>query len=208
MEVLQNIHAIVAVAVLVLLDIVAVIKAVSVIVKKARDVQEASEEEKAAAKEAIKGNLLKIIISLVTDAEKELGGGTGRLKSSKVAGWIYDKIPDELKPLFSADEIQDMIDDAVKIAQEIWDKNSKAREYIESGAAVAQVLNATFEGSPAPGVDYEQIAGGLAEAIQNAFQSPQSAGTVQEVKEPTPGQDAAERPPDADTEAENAAPIE
>ena len=109
MEIMQHIHTIVAAVVLVLADIAAVVAAVNVIVKRAQAIKNASAEEKAEAKEAVKANLKQIIFSLVTDAEKELGGGTGKLKSAKVAAWVYDKIPDDLKPLFSADDIQAMI---------------------------------------------------------------------------------------------------
>lgn len=204
MEVLQNIHAIVAVAVIVLLDIAAVVKAVSVIVQRTKSVQQATEEEKAAAKENIKANLWQIIFGLVTDAEKDLGSGTGKLKSAKVAGWIYDKIPDELKPLFTAEEIQDMIDSALREAQEYWNKNSKAREYIESGTGFSQVINATLEGSPAAGVPLEQ----LMEAVAGATEAALGAFKPQDVKTPAGDQSGAERPPDAATEAETEGPTE
>lgn len=143
MGILQNIHIIIAAAVLVLADIAAIIKAVDVIVKRAKSIKSTTEEEKAAAKETVKENLKQIIFSLVTDAEKELGGGTGKLKSAKVAAWVYDKIPDELKPLFSADDMQDMIDTVLKEAQEYWNKNSKAREYIDGVSP--SVLTAELE---------------------------------------------------------------
>ena len=169
MEFMQNLHTIFAAAVLVLADIAVIAKAVDAIVKRANAAKNATAEEKAAAKEAVKANLKQIIFALVTDAEKELGGGTGKLKSAKVAAWVYDKIPDELKPLFSEDDIQGMIDTVLKEAQEYWNKNSKAREYIESGATV---LTAEIDAiSPAAGVDVDE----LAKAIAKAAELPQNS---------------------------------
>ena len=181
MEIMQNIHIIVAVAVLVLADVAAIIKAVDVIVKRAQQLKNATEEEKAAAKEAVKANLKQIIFSLVTDAEKELGGGTGKLKSAKVAAWVYDKIPDELKPLFSAEDIQDMIDTVLREAQEYWNKNSKAREYIDSGTPA--LLTAEIETTaPAMGVGVDEfvkaVGDRIGEAIVKAAEAPQDDETA------------------------------
>lgn len=177
MEIMQNIHVIIAAVVLVLADVAAIIKAVDVIVKRAQQLKNATEEEKEAAKEAVKANLKQIIFSMVTDAEKELGGGTGKLKSAKVAAWVYDKIPDELKPLFTAEDIQDMIDTVLREAQEYWNKNSKAREYIDSGTA--SILTAEIEATaPAAGVAVDEIVKAvgdrIGEAIVKAAELPQN----------------------------------
>ena len=76
-----------------------------------------SEEKLQAAKAAIIENLQQLILGWVTDAEHDLGGGTGKLKASKVAALIYKYIPDDLKPLFTPQEIQDMIDTALEDAK-------------------------------------------------------------------------------------------
>ena len=150
MEFMQTVHTIVAVAVIVLLDVAAVVKAVSVIVQRVKATQQEAQEHAAAEEQAIKKVgltkiLRQIVFGLVADAEKELGAGTGKLKSAKVAGWLYDKIPDELKTVFSAEDIQDMIDSVLREAQEYWNKNAKAREYIESGAAPQQPVQEAAE---------------------------------------------------------------
>lgn len=203
MEIMQHIHTIVAAVVLVLADIAAVVAAVNVIVKRAQAIKNASAEEKAEAKEAVKANLKQIIFSLVTDAEKELGGGTGKLKSAKVAAWVYDKIPDELKPLFSADDIQDMIDTVLREAQEYWNKNAKAREYIDSGTPA--LLTAEIEGQAAPGVDVDEIVKAvgdrIGEAIVKATETPQGAAKAAEDNFPAPGQIVAESGQESPTEA-------
>ena len=203
MEIMQHIHTIVAAVVLVLADIAAVVAAVNVIVKRAQAIKNASAEEKAEAKEAVKANLKQIIFSLVTDAEKELGGGTGKLKSAKVAAWVYDKIPDDLKPLFSADDIQAMIDTVLREAQEYWNKNAKAREYIDSGTPT--LLTAEIEGQALPGVDVDEIVKAvgdrIGEAIVKATETPQDATKAAEDNFPAPGQIVAESSEESPTEA-------
>ena len=204
MEIMQHIHTIVAAVVLVLADIAAVVAAVNVIVKRAQAIKNASAEEKAQAKEAIKENLKQIIFSLVTEAEKELGGGTGKLKSAKVAAWVYDKIPDNLKPLFSAEEIQGMIDTGLEKAKEYWSKNSKAREYIESGTLPLLVgeIEAT---APAAGVDVEEfvkaVGQHIGEAIVKATETSQDAEKAADDNFPAGGQIVAAAGEESPTEA-------
>lgn len=205
MEIINHIHIIIAAVVLILADIAAIYKAVDVIIKRAKSIKEASAEEKAEAKEAVKENLLQIIVGLVTEAEKELGGGTGKLKSAKVAGWIYDKIPDEIKPLFTAEEIQDMIDKGLEKAKEYWNNNVKAREYIESGTPALLVgeIEAT---APAAGVDVDEIVKAvgdrIGEAIVRATETPQGDGKPPDGKTPAPGEIVATAAQDGPTEAE------
>lgn len=137
MNVIQSIFSIAAVFAVIILNTVAVVKSVATIVKNLQEAKSATEEEKQAAKNAIIKNLQQVIFGWVTDAEKDLGGGTGKLKASKVAAMIYQYIPDDLKPLFTPQEIQGMIDTALTAAKKYWEDNGKAREYIESGAQTA-----------------------------------------------------------------------
>lgn len=200
MEFIQSIQGIIVVSLFVIFDLFVVVKAVMVVIAKVKALQSATEEEQQTAKESVIENLQQIIFGLVTDAEKELGAGTGKLKSAKVAGWIYDKIPDTLKTLFTADEIQEMIDTVLEEAQEYWSKNSNAAAYISSGTGALPVA----ELEVASGVDMETLAGTLADAFAEAFktaaEAPQDA---QMAEEPAPTENepaaAAERP----TEAEN-----
>lgn len=203
MEFFQSIQGIVTASILIIIDLFAIVKAVTAIIAKVKALQSATEEEQQAAKESVIENLQQIIFGLVTDAEKELGAGTGKLKSAKVAGWIYDKIPDTLKTLFTADEIQEMINTVLEEAQEYWSKNSNAAAYISSGTGALPVA----ELEAAPGVDMETLAGTLADAFAEAFktavEAPQDVQMAGGDKEPTPTENepaaAAERP----TEAEN-----
>lgn len=178
MNIIQNIYSIVAVGALIILNLVAIAKGVAAIVKSIQDAKSATEEEKQAAKDAIIKNLQQVIFGWVTDAEKDLGGGTGKLKASKVAAMIYQYIPDELKPLFTPQEIQDMIDTALAAAKEYWEKNGKAKEYIESGATA--MLTAEVDAvKAADGIPVEEVVkavgAGVSEAIKTAMEAAKEA---------------------------------
>ena len=178
MNIIQNIYSIVAVGALIILNLVAIAKGVAAIVKSIRDAKSATEEEKQAAKDAIIKNLQQVIFGWVTDAEKDLGGGTGKLKASKVAAMIYQYIPDELKPMFTPQEIQDMIDTALAAAKEYWEKNGKAKEYIESGATAMLTAEADTV-KAADGIPVEEVVkavgAGVSEAIKTAMEAAKEA---------------------------------
>lgn len=178
MNIIQDIQSIIAVVALILLNLVAIARGVKVIVKRIQDVKDATAEEKKTAKDAIIKNLQQIILGWVTDAERDLGGGTGKLKASKVAAMIYEYIPDNLKPLFTPQEIQDMIDTVLTDAKKYWEKNGKAREYIESGAQ--SMLTAEISTvNVADGFPSEEVAkavgAGVRAAIKTAVEAAQGA---------------------------------
>lgn len=178
MNIIQNIYSIIAVGALIILNLVAIAKGVAAIVKSIQDAKSATEEEKQAAKDAIIKNLQQVIFGWVTDAEKDLGGGTGKLKASKVAAMIYQYIPDDLKPMFTPEEIQDMIDTALAAAKEYWEKNGKAKEYIESGATA--MLTAEVDAvRAADGIPVEEVVkavgAGVSEAIKTAMEAAKEA---------------------------------
>ena len=180
MNIIQNIYSIIAVGALIILNAVAIAKGVTTIVKSVRDAKSATEEEKQAAKDAIIKNLQQVIFGWVTDAEKDLGGGTGKLKASKVAAMIYQYIPDDLKPMFTPEEIQGMIDTALAAAKEYWEKNGKAKEYIESGATV--MLTAEVDAAKAAdGIPVEEVVkavgAGVSEAIKTAMEAAKATDT-------------------------------
>lgn len=178
MNIIQNIYSIIAVGALIILNLVAIAKGVAAIVKSIQDAKSATEEEKQAAKDAIIKNLQQVIFGWVTDAEKDLGGGTGKLKASKVAAMIYQYIPDELKPMFTPQEIQDMIDTALAAAKEYWEKNGKAKEYIESGATAMLTAEADTV-KAADGIPVEEVVkavgAGVSEAIKTAMEAAKEA---------------------------------
>lgn len=76
--------------------------------------------------------LKQILFNLVTQAEKQFGDGTGSLKYAAVADWIYQRIPAVLKLLFSAKDIERMIESVLTEAKTAWGKNENLKAYIET----------------------------------------------------------------------------
>ena len=211
MNIIQNIQSIIAVAAVVILNIAAIAKGVTVIVKRIQEVKNATAEEKKAAKSAIIENLQQLILGWVTDAEHDLGGGTGKLKASKVAALIYQYIPDDLKPLFTPQEIQDMIDTVLEDAKKYWEKNEKAREYIESGAqaVLTAEIGAVNVADGCPGEEIAHAVGaGVSAAIKTAVEAAQDAPAAVVVQEPADGGNPATAAPQEPPAANSGAPVE
>lgn len=79
----------------------------------------------------------KIILSLVVQAEKTLGSGTGELKYAMVVNLLYDKLPSILRFLFTKKEIDIFIEESVNKLKDILSKNVnilgyEEEKYIES----------------------------------------------------------------------------
>jgi hypothetical protein len=101
--------------------------------------------------------LEKILFNLVTQAEKQFGGGTGSLKFAAVADWIYQRIPAVLKLLFTEKDIANMIEAALEEAKKAWGANDNLKDYIEAP---------TVENLLAVGVE-ATLAEGAAEPAKN-----------------------------------------
>lgn len=69
----------------------------------------------------------EILFYLVTQAEKEFGGGTGQLKYAAVTTWLYEKLPAIAKILLTSDQIDILIESAVLRMKEYLDNNMQAR---------------------------------------------------------------------------------
>ncbi len=78
--------------------------------------------------------LKKILFGLVTKAEREFGGGTGKLKLATVSDWIYQRIPAVLKLLFSEKDLERLIESTLEEAKKAWGNNEKIAAYIEPPA--------------------------------------------------------------------------
>ena len=83
--------------------------------------------------------LKKILFGLVTKAEKEFGGGTGKMKLAAVSDWIYQRIPAVLKLLFSEKDIEKLIEDALEEAKKAWGTNGNLAAYIELGPVIVMI---------------------------------------------------------------------
>lgn len=75
------------------------------------------------AKKGETATLNKIMFALVTQVEKEFASGTGRLKLSVVVDAVYQRMPTILRFLFSEEEIESMIENALKDAKKLWEAN-------------------------------------------------------------------------------------
>ena len=84
--------------------------------------------------------LKKILFNLVTQAEKQFGGGTGSMKLAAVADWIYQRIPAVLKLLFTEKDIADMIEAVLEEAKKAWGTNENLKEYVETSPIVENLL--------------------------------------------------------------------
>lgn len=69
----------------------------------------------------------------VTEAEKELGGGTGQLKLRKVYQMFLTTFP-WLAQVITFKEFSEMVDKALDKMRNMLDNNSKAQNYVDSTA--------------------------------------------------------------------------
>lgn len=76
--------------------------------------------------------LKKIAVRLVTEAEGELGNGTGIFKQAAVIEWLYNKIPAVLKIFFTQKDLEKLVDTVVEEVKKKWECNENIQEYIES----------------------------------------------------------------------------
>lgn len=83
---------------------------------------------------AFKGNksvVMKMLYALVTEAERELGGGTGALKLAAVVSSVYPKLPAVIKMFITEKILTKWIEEALAAAKETWKKNAAISEYIK-----------------------------------------------------------------------------
>ncbi len=72
-----------------------------------------------------KNTVRKIVYSLVIQAEKALGNGTGEFKYALVTGWVYERLPLILRAIVSEKEIDEMIEWAVQEMKRRLDDSPK-----------------------------------------------------------------------------------
>ena len=82
---------------------------------------------------AYKGNksvVMRMLYALVTEAEKNLGSGTGSLKLATVIETIYPKLPGVIKLFISADTLEGWVEEALAAAKVEWERNAQIAAYI------------------------------------------------------------------------------
>ena len=73
----------------------------------------------------------RIVLSLVVQAEKSLGSGTGELKFAYVTEKVYYYLPSLVKVLFTKKEIDGYIDEGVQVLKSILSSGATLEGYDE-----------------------------------------------------------------------------
>lgn len=87
--------------------------------------------------------LQTILFNLVTQAEREFGSGTGKLKFAAVSDWVYQRLPLILKVLFTQEDIDKMIESALEEAKKQWGANKNLQEVVAVGDAARKFVLCT-----------------------------------------------------------------
>lgn len=96
-----------------------------------------------------KSVVMKMLYALVTEAEKEYGGGTGSLKLATVITTVYPKLPAVVKLFITEKSLTAWVEEALTKAKEAWKKNAALAEYIAKPAeAVTETMPETVPEEP------------------------------------------------------------
>lgn len=89
-----------------------------------------------------KSVVMKMLYSLVTEAEKNFGSGTGSLKLAAVIAEIYPKLPAVIKLFITEETIEKWVEDALAAAKKKWESNTNIQAYITPAELPATEANA------------------------------------------------------------------
>lgn len=101
---------------------------------------------------SFKGNksvVMRILYSLVTEAEQIYGAGTGSLKLSAVVDAIYPRLPAVIKIFITDATLVKWVETALATAKDAWKKNAALGEYVKQPAEGAQNDAQSVETAPA-----------------------------------------------------------
>ena len=79
-----------------------------------------------------KSIVYQMIYKIVTELEKQYGGGTGSLKLAAAIDILYPKLPKVIKWLVNAETLTKWIEDGLTKAKDIWQKNAAINQYINN----------------------------------------------------------------------------
>lgn len=74
----------------------------------------------------------RIILVLVTEAEKQYGGGTGAVKLAAVIDWVYPKIPAVVRLFITEHQLVSTIERVLAQAKANWEQNPNISTYIST----------------------------------------------------------------------------
>lgn len=72
-----------------------------------------------------------ILYTLVTEAERQYGSGTGELKKAAVISWAYGKLPAILKIIVTESRLAQWIEAALTFAKAKWAENAAISDYVK-----------------------------------------------------------------------------
>lgn len=87
----------------------------------------------------------KMLYSLVTEAEKVYGSGTGSVKFAYVLEKIYSIMPAILKPFITYDRLKALIEKALEEAKIKWAKEAGIENYLKQPEYIEAMLDTTLE---------------------------------------------------------------
>lgn len=67
----------------------------------------------------------RVAFSLITDAERQYGSGTGELKMSACVAKLIDLLPEAVVELVPEKTISEQLEKALEIAKNKWEKNPR-----------------------------------------------------------------------------------
>lgn len=73
----------------------------------------------------------KILLYFVTQAEREFGGKTGKLKKAAVLAWIYERMPSMARLFISSNYFGILIDAAVEEMKKYLESNTQAADIVK-----------------------------------------------------------------------------
>ena len=85
-----------------------------------------------------KSVVMRILYSLVNEAEQVYGSGTGSLKLAAVINVIYPRLPAVIKIFITDDMLVKWVETALKNAKEAWKENAALDEYVKKPTDGAQ----------------------------------------------------------------------
>lgn len=99
-----------------------------------------------------KGNksvVMRMLYSLVTEAEQIYGAGTGSLKLAAVIDAIYPNLPAVIKLFITDETLVKWVETALETAKDAWKKNAALAEYVKQPAEGTQNDAQSVETAPA-----------------------------------------------------------
>lgn len=72
----------------------------------------------------------QMLLALVSKAEQIYGGGTGQLKFSAVAQWVWERLPSVARMFITASDLEKWINEAVEEMKKYLASNEKANKLV------------------------------------------------------------------------------